>query len=423
MSKAKTLATTVSTGNVLADGTVAYAEVSGTPTLATVATSGSYTDLTNKPTITDTATNIAGGSNGTIPYQTAADTTAMLAVGTAGQVLQTNGAGAPSWATISANPTVVRSARTSNTILGAADQSTLIDITSGTFSQTFTAASTLGSGWFCYIRNSGTGDITLDPNGSETIDGLTSYIMYPGETRLVQCDGTGFNSIVIKGFYTTFIASGTFVKPPGYSQFSGLLWGGGGGGAKDGSSTYAGGGGGGNCLPFTVVESTFSSSQTVIIGAGGAASGGSGADGGNSSVGSVVVSYGGAGALSGGNPGSGGGALSAGSPYEPGKPYLSNSVRSNTGYGGGATEYDAAWGGAGGALSAKGGDSIWGGGGGSGAQGNRVGGSSIYGGNGGSGSAYGTAGAGAAPAGGGGGSWTGTSGAGGRGELRIWGIV
>jgi hypothetical protein len=43
MSKAKTLATTVSTGNVLADGTVAYSEVSGTPTLATVATSGSYT--------------------------------------------------------------------------------------------------------------------------------------------------------------------------------------------------------------------------------------------------------------------------------------------------------------------------------------------------------------------------------------------
>lgn len=44
-------------------------------------------------------TNIAGGSAGTIPYQTAPDTTAMLAVGTAGQVLQTNGAGAPSWVT------------------------------------------------------------------------------------------------------------------------------------------------------------------------------------------------------------------------------------------------------------------------------------------------------------------------------------
>jgi hypothetical protein len=46
-----------------------------------------------------TATNLAGGSNGTIPYQSAAGTTQMLAVGTAGQLLQTNGAGAPTWVT------------------------------------------------------------------------------------------------------------------------------------------------------------------------------------------------------------------------------------------------------------------------------------------------------------------------------------
>ena len=114
MSKAKTLATTVSTGNVLADGTVAYAEVSGTPTLATVATSGSYTDLTNKPTISATATNIAGGSNGTIPYQSAADTTAMLGVGTAGQVLQTNGAAAPTWVTPAGGATVLLSTVTAS---------------------------------------------------------------------------------------------------------------------------------------------------------------------------------------------------------------------------------------------------------------------------------------------------------------------
>lgn len=43
--------------------------------------------------------NLAGGSNGTIPYQSASGTTQMLAVGTSGQVLQTNGAGAPSWVT------------------------------------------------------------------------------------------------------------------------------------------------------------------------------------------------------------------------------------------------------------------------------------------------------------------------------------
>lgn len=45
-----------------------------------------------------TATNLAGGSNGTIPYQSASGTTQMLAVGTSGQVLTSAGAGAPTWA-------------------------------------------------------------------------------------------------------------------------------------------------------------------------------------------------------------------------------------------------------------------------------------------------------------------------------------
>ena len=146
MSKARTLANFVSSGNPLADGAIAasevtglstvattgaYADLSGKPTLgtaaaqntgtflqtannlsdvtaatartnlglATVAATGSYNDLSNKPTITTTATNIAGGSNGTIPYQSAEGTTQMLAVGTAGQVLTSNGAAAPTWAT------------------------------------------------------------------------------------------------------------------------------------------------------------------------------------------------------------------------------------------------------------------------------------------------------------------------------------
>jgi hypothetical protein len=61
-----------------------------------------------------TATNIAGGSNGTIPYQSAAGTTQMLAVGTAGQLLQTNGAGAPSWVTASGSPMVYLSTLTAS---------------------------------------------------------------------------------------------------------------------------------------------------------------------------------------------------------------------------------------------------------------------------------------------------------------------
>lgn len=68
-------------------GTAAALSIGGNAATSTSATSAT------------TATNLAGGSGGTIPYQSAAGTTAMLANGSAGQVLQSNGTTlAPSWA-------------------------------------------------------------------------------------------------------------------------------------------------------------------------------------------------------------------------------------------------------------------------------------------------------------------------------------
>ena len=97
MSKARTLANFVSSGNPLSDGVIAASEVTG---LAAVATSGSYNDLSNKPTITATANDLSGGNVGSIPYQAGTGDTAMLAAGTAGQVLTSAGAAAPLWADI-----------------------------------------------------------------------------------------------------------------------------------------------------------------------------------------------------------------------------------------------------------------------------------------------------------------------------------
>lgn len=53
--------------------------------------------LSGNATTATTATNIAGGAAGTLPYNSATGTTAQLAAGTSGQVLRSNGAGAPSW--------------------------------------------------------------------------------------------------------------------------------------------------------------------------------------------------------------------------------------------------------------------------------------------------------------------------------------
>ena len=162
--------------------------------------------------------------------------------------------------------------RTGNTILGTTDPGKLISITSGTFTQTFEAAATLGSDWVVYYKNSGTGDVTLDPDGAEQIDGLTSFIMYPGEARIIQCDGTKFTTILLEGFKRTYTSTDTFTTPPGYSAFGGLLWsaGGSGAGSSGGADPEAGGAGGG-CYPFEIESSLFGATETITIGAGGTA--------------------------------------------------------------------------------------------------------------------------------------------------------
>lgn len=346
--------------------------------------------------------NITDAANPSVNWMAGAITSFNAGTGVmAVNVVMTGGAGTISnWVVSSASAFVQtpafggRSARTSNTILAGADLGKLIDITSGTFTQTFTAAATLGGNWYCHIRNSGTGDITLDPNGSELIDGLTSYVMYPGETRLVTCDGTGFYTIVQTSFYRVFFATGTFVKPPGYNRFQGLVWGGGGGG----NGGY--GGNGGSCVPFDLSATQFAASQTFTVGAGGAA----GADGGASVVlsitsGSASKGYSGIA----GTYGYGRNALTG--PNAPNR--ISGAINSSPAiygdYGGGKGSNAAG-------LLTDLTHSIYGGGGGV-ASGS--GGSSVFGGNGGSG-----VGPGSVPGGGGG-----SDGSGAQGEIRIWGVI
>jgi len=138
----------------------------------------------------------------------------------------------------------VRAITTTGTV-GIADIGKLIDCTSGTFTLTFAAVATLGDEAMGFVQNTGTGDVTLDGNGAETIDGLADYIMYSGEVRMWYVEGASIKTIVLNSFYKTFTSSGTFTKPPGYRQYSGLTHGGGGSGGKSGTTSFYGSGGGG----------------------------------------------------------------------------------------------------------------------------------------------------------------------------------
>jgi hypothetical protein len=83
---------------------------------------------------------------------------------------------------------------------------------SGTFTAAITAAATLGDGWFSFIRNTGSGGITVDPNATETINGLPSLLVPPGMSCMIFTNGINFQALFM-GPQTIFLqdqkASGT----------------------------------------------------------------------------------------------------------------------------------------------------------------------------------------------------------------------
>lgn len=198
----------------LAGGITALLFGAGSATVPSAAfgtsTNGFYASGTNEVAVTINGSYVgkwtSAGYQGNVALAIAADgltnatttvTTSAAAAPTAGQVLMASSGTAASWVTPTTASSIIYSGRTSNTILGLSDKGYLIDITSGTFSQTLDAAATLGSGWWCYIRNSGTGVITIDPNGGETINGATTYTLNSGSCAVVQCNGSVFRTVIV----------------------------------------------------------------------------------------------------------------------------------------------------------------------------------------------------------------------------------
>ncbi len=98
-----TTATDANTANTIVLRDVSGNFAAGTITANLSGNASSATNATNAVNATSagTATNLAGGLGGSIPYQSSANTTVMLANGTAGQVLTSNGGTtAPSWTTL-----------------------------------------------------------------------------------------------------------------------------------------------------------------------------------------------------------------------------------------------------------------------------------------------------------------------------------
>lgn len=102
--------------------------------------------------------------------------------------------------------TVGYSSKTAAYTVVAADRGDIIEYSSGTADITFslTAAATLGNGWYTRVRNATAYSVTLDPNGSETINGSATIALTSGQSALIQCDGSNFHAVV----YPSVVAGG-----------------------------------------------------------------------------------------------------------------------------------------------------------------------------------------------------------------------
>lgn len=292
---------------------------------------------------------------------------------------------------------------------------------------TLPADSVVGIGWYCTVKNASGSDVAFGTTGGDTIDGVTSFTMYPGESRLVVCTGANaFTSVVLTPFFKKFTSSGTFNKPPGYSEFEGLLWAGGASGCKGAASSHRPGGPGGACAPFRFPAASLSASETVTIGAGGSAVTAASANGnaGGTSTFKTVSAYGGtAPQVTQSTAQLGGSAYISGVTYAQSPVCGAGSANADVGMYAGAQS---------GVANVAGGinyqNTVFGGasGGSISATGNTINtpGSSQFGGAGGAAFRASSGTNGSAPGGGGGATETGAqSGAGGNGEMRIGGIV
>lgn len=99
------------------------------------------------------------------------------------------------------------------------------------------AAATAGNNWFVNIRNGGTGDLTIEPSGSETINDQTNITLQPGDSAVVATNGVewwtiglgkqaifafDYTMIDVDGLSGTYTLSGSELNRIAY-KFTGAL--------------------------------------------------------------------------------------------------------------------------------------------------------------------------------------------------------
>jgi len=143
-----------------------------------------------------TATNLAGGAAGSVPYQTASGATSFLSIGTSNYVLTSTGT-APTWTANTGTGNVVRATSPTLTtpVLGVATATSLNGLTVSTTTGTLTLAngSTLATSGANSITLTSTGatNVTLPTSGTLATTSNTVATISFGTTGLTPSTATG----------------------------------------------------------------------------------------------------------------------------------------------------------------------------------------------------------------------------------------
>jgi hypothetical protein len=83
----------------------------------------------------------------------------------------------------------------SNFTAGTSNRASTFVWTGGGGTLTLPAAAAAGSGWFINLRNSGSGALSVDPNGSETINGSSALSLQPEDSAVVISNGAEWYTV------------------------------------------------------------------------------------------------------------------------------------------------------------------------------------------------------------------------------------
>jgi len=89
----------------------------------------------------------------------------------------------------------VKIASSSTTIQQSDRAGTYVFKSSGMVTCSLLSAITVGDGYFLNVVNQGSGTVTIDPSSTETIDGLATKALAPGESTTIVCDGTNWVTV------------------------------------------------------------------------------------------------------------------------------------------------------------------------------------------------------------------------------------